>query len=90
MYRIKLLISVLGRQLLMYILDVVVEIRSTKQKVKHIHQENMSVKCILPQTPLLYSKTGVYRGLPNFLIFDPKHRLWVLVRTATILVLSKK
>ena len=43
----------------------------------------MSVKCIPPKTPLLYSKTGVCRGIPIFLIFDPKHRLWVLVRTAS-------
>ena len=31
-------------------------------------------------TPLnhtLYSKTGVSRGIPILLIFDPKHRLWV-------------
>ena len=47
------------------------------------HQENMSVKCVPPQTPLLYSKTGVCRGKPIFLIFAPKHRLWVLVRTAS-------
>ena len=37
------------------------------------HQENMSVKCLPPYTPLLYSKTGVYRGIPIFLIFVPKH-----------------
>ena len=45
----------------------------------------MSVKCIHPQTPLLYmySKTGVCMGIPNFLIFDPKHKLWVLVRSAS-------
>ena len=51
-----------------------------------------------PLTPPLYRKTGVYRGIPIFLIFAPKHRLWVLVRTAsarrfqhvpTIYVLSK-
>ena len=36
-----------------------------------------------PHTPLLYSKTGVIRGIHIFLIFDPKHRLWVLVRTAS-------
>ena len=47
-----------------------------------IHQENMSVSSLPPQTPLLYSKTGVCRGIPIFLIFAPKHRLWVLVRTA--------
>ena len=28
-----------------------------------------------PLTPLLYSKTGVCRGIPIFLIFAPKHRL---------------
>ena len=48
----------------------------------------MSVKCVPPQTPLLYSKIGVCRGIPIFLIFAPKHRLWVLVRTA-IYVLNK-
>ena len=36
-----------------------------------------------PYAPLLYSKTGVCRGIPIFLIFAPKHRLWVLVRTAS-------
>ena len=36
-----------------------------------------------PYTPLLYSKTGVCRGIPIFLIFTLKHRLWVLVRTAS-------
>ena len=40
------------------------------------HQENMSVECtcIPPYTPLLYSENRVYRGVPFFLIFDPKHR----------------
>ena len=37
-----------------------------------------------PYTPLLYSKTGGYRGILCFLIFSPKHRLWVLVRTASL------
>ena len=37
-----------------------------------------------PYTPLLYSKTGVYRGDHSFLIFALKHRLWVLVRTASL------
>ena len=46
------------------------------------HQENM--QCIPPYTQLLFSKTGVWRGIPIFLIFAPKHRLWVLVRTACI------
>ena len=35
-------------------------------------------------TPLVYSKTGVYRGIHYFLIFAPKHRLWILVRTASV------
>ena len=47
------------------------------------HQENMSMKSIPPHTPLLYSKVGVYRGIPIFLMFVPKHRLWVHVRTAS-------
>ena len=42
--------------------------------------ENIFVKCIPPHTPLLYSKSGVYKGIPIFLNFDPKHRLWVLVK----------
>ena len=29
----------------------------------------MSMKCIPPHTPLLYSKSGVYRGIPIFLFF---------------------
>ena len=44
------------------------------------YQENMSMKCIPPHSPFLYSKTGVCRGIPIVLIFDPKNRLSVLVR----------
>ena len=37
-----------------------------------------------PLKPHFYTeKTGVYRGMPIFLTFAPKHRLWVLVRTAS-------
>ena len=36
-----------------------------------LHQENMSVKCAPPQTPLLYSKTGVCRGIPIFSSPEP-------------------
>ena len=39
------------------------------------------MKCIPPQPPLLCGKTGVCRGIPIFLIFAPKYRLWVLVRS---------
>ena len=41
-------------------------------------------------TPLLYSKTVVYRGIHYFLIFALKHRLWVLVRTAAVLTCTHK
>ena len=41
--------------------------------------------CKYPLTsPLLYSETRVYRGLHYFLIFALIHRLWVLVRTASL------
>ena len=46
----------------------------THQGKDRFHQDNMSMKCIT--IPLLYSKTGVYRGIPISLIFDPKHRVW--------------
>ena len=42
----------------------------------------MSMKLMPPLTSLLFRKTGVYRGTPIFLIFDLKHTLWVVVRTA--------
>ena len=38
----------------------------------------MYVYYIPPYTSLSYSKTGVCRGIPIFLIFAAKHRLWVL------------
>ena len=37
-----------------------------------------------PQTPFLYSKTGIDRGIHYFSYFCSKHRLWVLVRTASL------
>ena len=51
---------------------------------RNFHQANMSVYCRPPYIPLLYSKTGVYRGIHNFLIFALKQRLWVLVRTTSM------
>ena len=54
------------------------------------HHENMSVYCIPPYTPLLYSKTGVYRGIHDFLIFALKQKLWVLVRTAHNICFEQK
>ena len=57
------------------------------------HQDKKSVKNIPPQTPILCSKFGAYRGIPIFHIFDPKHKLWVFTKGAlmcnTINVLSK-
>ena len=38
-------------------------------KLLVFHHANNSVKWIPPYTPLLYSKTGVYRGLYYFLLF---------------------
>ena len=39
---------------------------------------------VYPLEPHFYiAKLGVCRGIPIFLIFAPKHRLWVLVRTAS-------
>ena len=36
------------------------------------HRDKMSMKCIHPFTPLLYSKTGEYRGKRIFVIFASK------------------
>ena len=49
-----------------------------------IHQENMSVCFIPPYTPLLYSEIGVYSGIHIFSYFALKHKLLVLVRTASV------
>ena len=38
----------------------------------------------MSETQLLYSKTGVHRDIPIFLNYVPKHRLWVLVKTALL------
>ena len=43
----------------------------------------MSVCFIPPYTPLLYSKTGVYRGIYYFLIFALKHSFSEAVLTCT-------
>ena len=46
---------------------------------KHVHAIHTPA-----YTSLLYSKTGGWRVNLFFLIFTPKHRLWVLVRTASL------
>ena len=50
-----------------YILYICLSKHLGKWYVFTYYQENMSVKCVPPQTPLLYSKTGVCRGMPFFL-----------------------
>ena len=49
---------------------------------KRIHQDNMSV-CFIPLTPHFYKVKLGFTGVFIFLIFALKHRLWVLVRTAS-------
>ena len=44
---------------------------------------------ILELRPLVYSETGVYRDIHYFSYFYLNERLWVLVRTASIFVMSK-
>ena len=57
---------------------------------RQYHHDNKSVICIPPYTPLLYSKTGVYKGMHFSFFFALKYRLWVLVRTASLRhILSK-
>ena len=50
------------------------------------YQGNIRKTCLCDEYPLkphfYIEKTGVCRSIPINLIFDPKHRLWVLVRTA--------
>ena len=50
---------------------------------------NFDIAIAWEPCPLLYCKTGVCRGIPIFLIFAPKYRLWVLVRTASLFCQSK-
>ena len=48
------------------------------------HHANISV-----YTPLIYSKIGVYNGIHNFLMFALKQKLWVLFRTASLMLRAK-
>ena len=53
-------------------------------KMLPYHHENIPIEFWPPLTLLLYSKTGVYRGIYMIsLISAQKHRLWELVRTAS-------
>ena len=59
-----------------------------KRKFKELlHGHCITIRCLCNVYPLIphfyIAKTGVCRGLPIFLIFAPKHRLLVLVRTAS-------
>ena len=44
----------------------------------------MSMKSMPLEHEFYVAKTGGYRGIPSLLIFSAKHRLWVLVRTASM------
>ena len=47
--------------------------------ILHNIRNNISMICIPPLSPLLYiEKLEFAGGIPIFLIFDTKHRLWVL------------
>ena len=81
-------------------IDLFLIYSETKDRISTILHDSSGKHVRVLNTPLnpTYSKTGVCRGIPIFLIFAPKHRLWVLVRTAsarrflrvrTIYVLSK-
>ena len=49
-----------------------------------VHHKNMPIQFWPPLIPLLYRKTGVYRGIYYFfLISAHTHRMWVVVRTAS-------
>ena len=50
----------------------------------NVHGRNVLGRFIHPYTTLLYSKTGVYRGIHYFLIFALKHILWELIRAASL------
>ena len=49
----------------------------------YINYIGLSGERSLPFGLLVYSKTGVYRGIQYFLSFALKLRSWVLVRTAS-------
>ena len=53
---------------------------------------NIKITCscdLYPLHPTFYGKTGVYRGIHYFLIFALKHRLWVLIRNASVLMVTE-
>ena len=55
----------------------------TKWLGKKVTSRKHAYIILTPLNPLLYSKTEVYRGIHYFSYFCSKHRLWVLVRTAS-------
>ena len=57
-----------------------IQVATKSCHIKHIIEIIwINVNPVNPVYPV-YRKTGVCRGIPNFLIFDPKHTLWVLAR----------
>ena len=58
------------------------QISSSLDNILKVKQPSFLKHACIILTPL-HSKTGVYRGIYYFLISALKHRLWVLVRTAS-------
>ena len=67
-YDLDLRVLILTNQMTHYMFSIVNDVRIN----------------IPPQTPLLYSENGVYRGKHIFFIFATKHRLWVLTCTLNL------
>ena len=62
------------------------ERKNVHKKILWPNLHDIRKKCpcnVYPIKPHFYSKTRVCKGKQFFLIFDPKHRLWVQVRTAS-------
>ena len=57
---------------------------SIRKGYRHRHIRKTCPCNIYPLKPYFYIEKGVCRGIHIFLIFAPKHRLWVLVRTASL------
>ena len=69
-----------------YFFSVFYDVCLNKQKqsdVIYVASRKHAFIILTPLNPLLYSKTGVYRGIHYFSYVAKKQRLWVLVRTAS-------
>ena len=63
--------------------------KNNKKQMRHMALDHSAASrkhayiILTPLNPLLYSKTGIYRGIHDFSYFCSKDRLWVLVRNAS-------